>query len=93
MPTEHTPHKYDFVSLCAVSDGRFSFFVKAPAYTVEIGDMVQFCAGADLVTATVEGVTILDEHSDTFAFLTRHSRIYNAVRTFSLNWEAEEEAE
>lgn len=93
MPTEKTTPKYNFISLCAASDGSFNFLVKAPAYKVEIGDLVQFTSGRDLVTATVEGVTTIDEYSDTYAFLARHSRIRDAVRTFSLNWEAEEEAE
>lgn len=97
--SESTTPKFNFISLCIVNfeeklfDGTSitrNALVKAPAYKVEIGDLVSFYTSKRIITGTVEDVVIADEFSDTYQLVDRYATIYDAIRTFSLNWEAEE---
>lgn len=88
-----TETKYHFVSLCLVRTHQgATHWVKAPAYKVNVGDLVSFEPGysPNPSIGTVEECAIIPDCDDTYRMIAHAYTIYEAQRIFSPMWEKEE---
>ena len=79
-----------YMTLCLIRDGIFQYWVKAPAYKVSKGDIIETMVGGDFVQGIVEDCTTVAEDDELLGMLERKEQILEATRIYSLTWNAEE---
>lgn len=79
-----------YMTLCLIRDGVFRYWVKAPAYKVSKGDIIETIVGGDFIQGIVEDCTTVAEDDELLGMLKRKEQILEATRVYSLTWSAEE---
>lgn len=79
-----------YMTLCLIKIESFRHWVKAPAYKVSTGDIVEIVTDDGTIRETVEACTIVAEDDELLGMLKRKEKILEATRTYSLTWDAKE---
>lgn len=79
-----------YMTLCLIRVGTSRHWVKAPAYKVSPGDIVETTTDVRTIRETVEACTIVAEDDELLGMLERKEQILEATRTYSLTWDAKE---
>lgn len=86
--------KYNFISLCLVRTYQgATHWVKAPAYRVNVGDIISFQPGyiPNPSIGTVEECATVADSDETYRMIAHAYAIHEAQRIFSPTWEKEEQ--
>lgn len=79
-----------YMTLCLIRAGIYQHWVKAPAYDVSQGDIVETVTDDRTIQGIVEYFTIVAEDDELMGMLKRKEQILEATRVYSLTWSAEE---
>lgn len=79
-----------YMTLCLIRAGIYRHWVKAPAYKVSQGDVVEIVTDGRTIQGTVEDCTTVAEDDELLRMLLREEQILEATRIYSLSWSAEE---
>lgn len=79
----------NYITLCLISVGISQYWVKAPAYKVSVGDIIEIVTDDKTIRGTVEDCATVAENDELLGMLLKTERIMEATRLYSLTWDAE----